>query len=167
MFGAGSDTNSHTLIGFKDNNNNLHGISLITPSASDYYAWYPQILIQGTNYGTWTYNTDRDVMLPQHEWSLIGATYDGATYRLYRNGILVKSASQSTTATAYNNGIDTISPGDVAALFDARVEPIQRDEGYYVEAYQRMRGLMTRVPYRNTEVWTNMVTENPTSTIWG
>lgn len=167
MFAPGSGTSTNNLLTFKDNNNNQHGIAIITPSSSDYYAWFPQIHIQGTSYGSWTYNTDRDVILPQHIWSHIGVTYDGSTYRIYRNGVMVASGSQSTTATSYNNGIDTISPGDVCAVCDLRIASIQRDESYYLETYQRGMTRLEYIPYKNTENWPSEVTDSPVSTIWG
>lgn len=166
MFAPGSGTSTNKLLTWKDNNNNQHGLAIITPSASDYYAWFPQVHIEGTSRGTWTYNTDRDVILPQHQWSHIAVAYNGTTYWIYRNGALVASAAQSTTATSYNNGIDTISPGDVCAVCDLRIASVLRDESYYLETYNRGMRRFERIPYKNTESWSNMTTERPTTTIW-
>ena len=87
-------------------------------------------------------------------------------YRIYRNGVLVANGSQTTTAVAYNNGIDTISPGDYCAVCDLRIASIQRDESYYLEMYQRGMTRFEQIPYNNVENWVNMISENPTLNIY-
>jgi hypothetical protein len=164
---------SRGLIALKDNNNNSHGLAIGTPNASDRGlasgSVYLYQIIQGVNYPTFTYNTDRDAMLPIQQWSHVAATYQisSGAYNLYINGQSIATGTQSTTGTGFfgfNSLMD--STDGCYNVCDIRVCNVRRDESYFLEQYQRGMGRFDYIPYRNTENIFNINTENPTRTIF-
>ena len=164
---------SRGLIALKDNNNNSHGLAMGTPNASDRGlasgSVYLYQIIQGVNYPTFTYNTDRDAMLPIQQWSHVAATYQisSGAYNLYINGQRVATGTQSTTGTGFS-GFNSLmdSTDGYYNICDIRIDKVRRDESYFLEQYQRGMGRFDYIPYRNTENIFNINTENPTRTIF-